>query len=67
MEKDFYEDSYEEYYDGNEEDYFESDDYVFGSYGWAEEDIWIALTDGMYGDMPSDPMVYDAIIEALGF
>lgn len=40
------------------------DDYECGGY---EEDSWNALTDGMYGDMPSNPMEYDAMMDALGF
>ena len=28
-------------------------------YEWTEEDVWDALTDGMYGDMPSNPLEYD--------
>ena len=26
-----------------------------------------ALTDGMYGDMPSNPLEYDAMMDAMGF
>lgn len=36
-------------------------------YGWTEEDAWDALTDGMYGDMPSNPLDYDAMMDAMGF
>ena len=36
-------------------------------YGWTLEDSWDALTDGMYGDMPSNPMDYDAMMDSLGF
>ena len=47
------------------------DDYECGGYeedyAWTEEDSWNALTDGMYGDMPSNPMEYDAMMDALGF
>ena len=53
MARDFYDDSYEEY-----------DDY---DYEWTEEDSWDALTDGMYGEMPRNPMEYDAMMDALGF
>ena len=56
MEKDYYDDSYEEY-----------DDYECDSYEWTEEDSRDALTDGMYGDMPRNPMEYDAMMDALGF
>lgn len=60
MEEDFYEDTYE------------CDDYECGSYEgngyeWTEEDSWDALTDGMYGDMPTDPLMYDAMMESMGF
>ena len=51
-------DSYEEY----ENDFYESD-----GYEWTEEDAWDALTDGMYGEMPRNPLVYDAMMEAMGF
>jgi hypothetical protein len=56
MARDFYDDSYEEY-----------DDYECGGCEWTEEDSWDALTDGMYGDMPSDPQMYDAMMDAMGF
>lgn len=36
-------------------------------YEWTEEDAWNALTDGMYGDMPSNPLEYDAMMDAMGF
>lgn len=36
-------------------------------YEWTEEDAWDALTDGMYGDMPSNPLEYDAMMDAMGF
>ena len=61
MARDFYDDSYEEY-----EDDYECGGYEDG-YEWTEEDSWDALTDGMYGDMPSNPMEYDAMMDALGF
>lgn len=64
MANDFYDDSYEEY-DEYEEEY-ESSGYEEG-YEWTEEDSWDALTDGMYGDMPSNPMDYDAMMDALGY
>ena len=60
MTNDFYDDSYEEY-----------DDYECGGfeegYEWTEEDSWDALTDGMYGEMPKNPLEYDAMMDALGF
>ena len=63
MSRNYYDDSYE-----NEE---YEDDYECGGYEdgyeWTEEDSWDALTDGMYGDMPSNPMEYDAMMDALGF
>ena len=64
MANDFYDDSYEEY-DEYEEEY-ECSGYEEG-YEWTEEDSWDALTDGMYGDMPSNPMDYDAMMDALGY
>ena len=60
MERDFYDDSYEEYDD------YECDSYDDG-YEWTEEDSWDALTDGMYGDMPSNPIEYDAMMDAMGY
>lgn len=73
MARDFYNDSFEEYdenegfdeYDEYDEDY--ECDGQDGSYEWTEEDSWDALTDGMYGDMPSNPMDYDAMMDALGY
>jgi len=51
--------------------YEEHDGYEFGNYEedfeWTEEDSWDALTDGMYGDMPADPGMYDAMMDAMGF
>lgn len=64
MARDFYEDSYEEY---NVYDDYECDCSDDGGYEWTEEDSWDALTDGMYGDMPSDPRMYDAMMDAMGF
>lgn len=60
MEREYYEDSYEEYED------FGCDSHEEG-YEWTEEDSWAALTDGMYGDMPTNPLEYDAMMEAMGF
>lgn len=48
-------------------DWEESDNYECGGYQWTEEDSWDALTDGMYGDMPSSPWEYDAMMDAMGF
>ena len=45
----------------------ERDDYKDRGYEWTEEDSWDALTDGMYGDMPRNPMEYDAMMDAMGF
>ena len=57
-------------YDSYENEEYE-DDYECGGYEdgyeWTEEDSWDALTDGMYSDMPSNPMEYDAMMDALGF
>lgn len=61
MERNYDYDSYEEYED------CECDSYEKNGYEWTEEDSWDALTDGMYGDMPSNPWVYDAMMEAMGF
>lgn len=61
MAKDYYESSYEEYND------YEYESYEDGGYGCTGEDSWDALTDGMYGDMPSNPKDYDAMMDALGF
>lgn len=60
MARDFY-DEYDEYEE------FEDDSYECAGYEWTEEDSWDALTDGMYGDMPSNPMEYDAMMDAMGF
>ena len=57
-------------YDSYEIEEYE-DDYECGGYEedyeWTEEDSWDALTDGMYGEMPSNPLEYDAMMDALGF
>lgn len=57
-------------YDSYENEEFERV-YESGSneegYEWTEEDSWDALTDGMYGDMPSNPLEYDAMMESMGF
>ena len=49
------------------EDEYNEDYSCDGGYEWTEEDSWDALTDGMYGDMPSNPMEYDAMMDAMGF
>ena len=73
MARDFYNDSFEEYDENDEFDECDKyeDDYECdgqdGSYEWTEEDSWDTLTDGMYGDMPSNPMDYDAMMDALGY
>ena len=66
MAKDFYDDSYEEF-ENYECEGFECDDYEDRGYEWTEEDSWDALTDGMYGEMPSNPLLYDAMMDAMGF
>jgi hypothetical protein len=66
MARDFYDDSFE--YDEFEEcDDYEREDYEDNGYEWTEEDSWDALTDGMYGEMPRNPMEYDAMMDAMGF
>lgn len=60
MASDLFDDSYE--YDEYEEDSYECE-----GYEWTEEDSWDAQTDGMYGDMPSNPLEYDAMMDAMGF
>lgn len=62
------EDGYEDDDDDEDNDsYEEYDNYECGGYEWTEEDSWDALTDGMYGDMPSSPWEYDAMMDAMGF
>ncbi len=61
MEQDLFEDSYESY------DSYEDNTYECSGYEWTEEDAWDALTDGMYGEMPRNPIEYDAMMDALGF
>ena len=60
MEKDYDYDSYEEF------DNYEFDN-EYNGYEWTEEDSWYALTDGMYGEMPRNPLEYDAMMDAMGF
>ena len=57
---------YDSYENEEYEDDYECDGYEEG-YEWTEEDSWDALTDGMYGEMPSNPLEYDAMMDALGF
>ena len=64
MARDYFDDSYEEYDDYDD---YECDCSNDRSYEWTEEDSWDALTDGMYGDMPSNPWEYDAMMAAMGF
>ena len=61
MARDFYDDSYEEFED------YECESNYCGGCEWTGEDSWDALTDGMYGDMPRNPMEYDAMMDAMGF
>lgn len=61
MARDYDYDSYEEY------DEYECDDLNDDGYEWTAEDSWDALTDGMYGDMPSNPLEYDAMMDAMGY
>jgi hypothetical protein len=58
---------FEEEFEDEYEDEYNEDYSCDGSYEWTEEDSWDALTDGMYGDMPSNPMEYDAMMDAMGF
>ena len=59
----------ENYYDYDS--YEEFDNYEFDNeyngYEWTEEDSWYALTDGMYGEMPNNPLEYDAMMDAMGY
>ena len=61
MARDFYDDSYEEYDD------YECESNYYCDSEWTEKDAWDALTDGMYGDMPSNPIEYNAMMEAMGY
>ena len=47
--------------------YDEGDDNYYRGNEWTLEDSWDALTDGMYGDMPSNPMDYDSMMDSMGF
>ena len=57
---------YDSYENEEYEDVYECGGYE-DCYEWTEEDSWDALTDGMYGDMPSNPIEYDAMMDAMGF
>ena len=60
----FLDDEYEDEYDNEEyNDEYSCD----GGYEWTEEDSRDALTGGMYGDMPTNPLEYDAMMDAMGF
>ena len=59
----FINDDFEYVKDEDEYDFFDYRD----DYEWTEEDAWWALTDGMYGDCPSNPIEYDAMMDAMGF
>lgn len=61
------ENDYEDFDDEDDDSYEEYDNYECGGYEWTEEDSWDALTDGMYGEMPSSPWEYDAMMDAMGF
>jgi len=63
--EDDFEDDFDDNFNDNFNDYY--DDYECGGYEWTEEDSWDALTDGMYGDMPSSPWEFDAMMDAMGF
>lgn len=54
-------------YDNDFGEEYECCHYKDSGYEWTVEDSWDALTDGMYGDMPSNPMDYDAMCDAMGF
>ena len=59
--RDFVTQNYADFlYDEGDENYYRGNE-------WTLEDSWDALTDGMYGDMPSNPMDYDAMMDSLGF
>lgn len=62
LEEDIYEDD-----DYSDEEKYECSGYEDNGYEWTEEDSWDALTDGMYGDMPSSPWEYDAMMDAMGY
>lgn len=56
--------------DNDEEDDWDDEFEYYGENStseWTEEDAWWALTDGMYGEMPRNPIAYDAAMDAMGF
>lgn len=61
MAKDLFDGYYDEY-----EDYERENNNEDGC-EWTETDFWDALTDGMYGDMPTNPIEYDRMMDAMGF
>ena len=63
--EDDFDDDFDDDFNDDFNDYY--DDYECGGYEWTEEDSWDALTDGMYGDMPSSPWEFDAMMDAMGF
>ena len=68
-----YDDEVNEYLARRNRYQFEAaDEYEEEEYGWlntdsTDEDTWWALTDGMYGECPRNPIAFDAALEALGF
>lgn len=50
-----------------DDDYEDDVFFELPSISSEEEDTWWALTDGMYGDCPTNPLAYDAALEAMGF
>ena len=54
-----------DYDDEDDEDSY--DEEVSHGYEWTEQDSWDALTDGMCGKMPSNPLEYDAMMDAMGY
>ena len=69
MARDFCDDSYKEYEEYEECDEYDEDECIYQDAGndWTEEDSWDALTGGMYGDMPNNPLEYDAMMDSIGF
>ena len=67
-------DTYIDRVDNNEEDCVDDEDDEDSydeeeahGYEWTEQDSWDALTDGMCGKMPSNPLEYDAMMDAMGY
>lgn len=66
-------DTYIDRVDNNGEDCFDDEDdensyeEESNGYEWTEQDSWDALTDGMCGKMPSNPLEYDAMMDAMGY